>query len=1151
MDLSGGTEKGWEHLWQSLMRLGLDPLDDFPWDPQRPPYPGLSAFQESDSAVFFGRTTEVDNLLNCFQQRLSPSRQGVAIIGPSGSGKSSLLRAGLLPRLRKMSTEWIIVPPFRPTDGETPLSALARRINGLVPPSDQQGWRATSDLLNAEPTALLEISRDLIDYNGKADACVVIVIDQLEELITRASPDQRTRFGEAILAATYSGSPVWVVTTLRSEFLSRFLETPRFAEVVQRQILVGPMTSGRLQEVIEEPARKTGLTFDEGLKERMVEDTTGGDALPLLAYTLRRLYDQVQGRQVRRITDADYMAIGGRYAQAGGVIGVLMTYADQIVESLGPDGTLVVPTLLKMVNLDAHNQPTKRRVSRTEFRNGEERIVEAFVQQRLLTTDRADNGEVMVEVAHEALLRVWSPLETAINAARSDLLARSELERAARDWHVNKRRPSYGLQGERLVVADRLVSRGLVNLDHENLLADFLRASRRADAATRQRNSEQLAERVQGNLNEDPELSILLALAAIEDYGPTARAILALNSAVDKSRLRHSIHGHDGPMLSARYSPDGSRIVTSGEDGKARVWLLADTSEPETVFGAHTGIVGSADFSPDGRTVVSGSEDCTARVWSVGTGAEILRLTGHSGRVRHVAFCPCSEHVITASEDHTAKVWNMSGSVLSTFEGHTGIVLATDVSPDESLLVTASSDHSARVWDLWTGEQLRTLIGHEDWLRSPHFSPDGVRIATASEDGTARVWNASDGSCTEVLNGHSGRVRASVWSPTGDRLLTGSGDGTARVWDSKDFSEKVALRGHKNRVRDADFSPDGIHVVTASEDGIARVWTVEENPDQFVVARYRTRVRSACWSPSGSSLAIAKEDGSAEVVVLGELARRIKLEGHRTRVAKSIFSPDGTTVLTGSSDGTARVWDTASGECLMTIEAHADWIRDIALSHDGERLATASSDKSVSMWSLTTGEKIAELIGHQAPVLSVTFSPDGLHILTASADRTAKIWSIASSIEVLSLDGHGDWVRSANYSPLGDQVVTASEDATARVWDPSTGDSILVMDAHEDWVRSASFAPDGIRIVSASGDRTVRVWRATNGEQLHIFRQHTEMVGSATYDASGTRIVTASHDGTVRIFEDLSLDGLLSKARRRTFRNLTPEERAGYGLEIA
>jgi Novel STAND NTPase 1/TIR domain len=472
-------EDGLTRLRQALQAAELNPGASFAWDPRRSPFPGLAAFQEADAGVFFGRAREIDPLLeflNSSRRRYTGRLLGV--VGPSGSGKSSLAAAGLLPRLRQSRRPWILIPPLRP--GERPLRQLALVLDGAYRAAGRPRSPAElEDALAEGPAALVRMAEELSHLGaGEGEAAVLLVVDQAEELVTLAGRHEGERFLELLHAATRGSGPLWGVVTLRSEFLSPLLQWESAAPFFDEEVLVGPLDRGRLPEVIELPAARAGIDFAPGLVARIVEDTGGGDALPLLAFTLSELVDDAR-------SSGDHVIAAKTYDRLGGVIGALRRRADQVHKSLRTQGLgdVVLPTLMRLVTIGAEGLPTRRRLVRSTLEEREERVIDAFLEARLLASGSRD-GQAIVEVAHEALFRQWRPLAEAVEGSSDDIRLRSELERSAADWRRSGYRDEYLFSGYRLHVAQRLGERDGQPLVQQFLAAGAARERRRETART-------------------------------------------------------------------------------------------------------------------------------------------------------------------------------------------------------------------------------------------------------------------------------------------------------------------------------------------------------------------------------------------------------------------------------------------------------------------------------------------------------------------------------------------------------------------------------------------------------------------------------------------------------------------------------------------
>jgi TIR domain/WD domain, G-beta repeat len=863
-DLTVDSTAARAELMEALRRV--DAVGGLGWPDDRSPFPGLRPFDVEDHRVFFGRSSEVGQLIELLRSPAERAEMAVLlVVGPSGCGKSSLVRAGLLSTMAD-EADWWKLPAILP--GTDPVAALVRQL-ATAGQRLGLGWTVAQVRHQLDDDDLIGLADELL--LAARVRRLLVVVDQFEELLTQTPPGQRARFAQLLHSAL--GGPVQVVATLRSEFLDQLLVDSALAVLPTRIYTLRPLRRDALRDVIEGPARLAGIGIEPDLVARLVADTDSGEALPLLAFTLAQLTESVgRGGQL----------CGIRYDQLGGVQGALTRQADtalaEATTATGRSREEVIAGLLQLVTVDEQGRPLRRRIDRAHLDESLIRELDAFVRRRLVTTD-IDNGRVVVGVAHEAFWSAWAPLAQAIEKNVSALRTRRAVEQAATDWD-NAGHPRTRLW-ERGQLAAAVADIG-AHLQAHELVSDrvelnwteraFLRASIRRDRFRRGRAI--------------TVLSVLLALAviaAVVAVGQQRTAEQQRNVAVSQQVAGQAMELHDtNPALAAQLSLAAYRLAPTMQ---ARDSLLNALANPyATQLTGHFSPVNSVSFSPDGHTLATGSADKTARLWDIRDPHHprpLDILAGHTSDVLSVAFSPDGHTLATASRDTSTRLWDIRDprhpKQLGTLTGHTNGVPSVASSPDGHIVVTGSADNSARLWDIRDPRhpnQLGTLFGHTNTVQSVAFSSDGHTVVTGSSDNTARLWDVQDpGHPSQLgpLSGHTGAIYAVAFSPDGHTVVTTSEDNTARLWDVNDLrrpSQLSTLFGHTTTVYAAAFSHDGHTLATASGDGTARLWDVNDlrRPSQLSTLTGSTPgVIGVAFSQEDRTLATASIDGTARL----------------------------------------------------------------------------------------------------------------------------------------------------------------------------------------------------------------------------------------------------------------------------------------------
>ncbi|MER7315761.1 MULTISPECIES: WD40 repeat domain-containing protein [Streptomyces] len=1110
------------------------------WPRDRSPYPGLDAFAEDEAAVFFGRealAVELTRRLHTSSDR--PADRFLVLVGASGSGKSSLVRAGVMPRLR--DRRWTLVPAFTP--GAHPLGALAAALASAG--GEQEPASAVLRRLRQGPPAL---RAELTRLRGGRFRHVLLVVDQFEEVVTLADERERTQLLDALRFCVEQDTNVRVLATLRVDLLGRLLTTAH-AEICQHPLTVGALGRSQFTQVVESPAALVGLTFAPGVVDIIVDDAGTDDALPLLAYLLQELY--FASGPGGTVTEELYRDLGG-------VAGALARQADHTVYALDhPDGiAFVLRVLLRFITVQGQ-EVARKRVPLAELTDRERCVVDAFVDARLLMSDAAGDGipgqeEPYAQVTHEALFRQWAPLRQEVESRVDQLRERAELERWAEDWERSGRSDDYLLTGERLTLARRR----LTALEESGIAPEPVRVlvqcSQRRDLAFLRRVSDSVGQYALGSAETHPERAILLSLAALGECAPTPSARRGLMAALAASHPRTRVDAHTDTVRHIAWSPDGRRLATASRDGSARV-LDARSGQSLLVLPSDGTMVESVSWSPDSAYVATAGRERVVRVWDAVSGVPVRLLTGATDIVRQVAWSPDGVYVAASSKDTVVRVWEAgTGRLVQELSGHRDDVWGVTWSPDSTRLASASHDQTARVWGLATATAALVLQGHTDFVEGIAWSPDGLSIATGSGDHTARIWDARTGALRLLLRGHTDYVWNLAWSPDSRALASASSDHTVRLVSAQDAKVLAVLRGHTDTVWGVTWSPSGTQLATSSTDGTAIVWDLRPRGAEVVVADgHRGPVNQASWSADEQRIATACDDATVRCWSSEDgapVTEPLRLDDRVWSVAWSPLPGDRRLALS-TNDGLFRVLDDTG---TVLVEQRGEVVESCVWSPDGRRIATGGHDGTVRVREADTGAELTVLTGHQDWVGRVAWSPGGRFLASASDDRTCRLWDVAESRQLTVLRGHDNYVDDVGWSPDERRIVTASGDWTVAVWEATTGRRIDVLKGHEGRVRCVAWSPDGRFVASGSDDRTVRVWSADTFEEAAVVGVHQDKVSSVVWSRDSTRLLTASFDGTARVWSaDPDYDRLEAHARGRVFRTLDADERRRHLLPLA
>jgi WD40 repeat protein/Flp pilus assembly protein TadD len=1133
------------------------------------PYKFLDYYNPEDHDIFFGRDKEIRLL----QQRFYNSRL-LVLHGESGTGKTSLIRAGLIPHLDPESYVPVYVRML-----QDPLKEIKRELTrqlGVedVHPGCPQVTGCDSPLEGGQggvrhSAALRDLLQTITEHVSKT---VVIVLDQFEEFFLRFPEEIREQFKKEFAACVEMPRlDVKFLISLRADYFSYLAQfEDAIPQIFTHQLQLEHLTESQALKAVVKPAERLGIQVDEAMVQikllpELVSEEEGIEP-PLLQIVCDALYQNAQSKGRQEIGMADYEAIGdvkgclGRYLdtklrQFGEKQPIARAVLKALVTTEGTKRASFVEELLSRMRSISSSPPLVGGV-----RGGGEltedtlkqNYLDKFVRDRLVRVEEIE-GKARYELTHEYLVKhieawieesereVTKVLELIDRAyetyqATGMLLERSALQMikpheeqlvlpSEKQTFVERSKTQVRKQRRGLMVkvgiallVVALVVGGILGYQtyqqyQETIRQRDIAITERQKAEEQRKRAENQTEIAQENLKQSQ--------------------INEIEALIQTSKALFTVHDELGALVTAVKAGKNLKQTDGAVAWKNQVILhlreVVDGVHEKNRLKAHKGYVASIAFSRNGTLIASGGMDGTIKFWKTADGNKI-RTIQQGGIVNSVAFHP-DDTLLASGGVSSIVLWKVAdGSKITELDWDETvcgpIVRSVSFSPDGRLLASGREDGSVILCDSVDGKSI-ILSGHTDVVESVAFSPDGTLLASGSRDKTIKLWKVANGSEIRTLYGHADQVRSVAFSPDGMLLASGSFDKTIKLWKVSNGSEIRTLLGHTDQVESVDFSPNGMLFASAStgdtlSNSIIKLWRVTDGREILTLYGDSGNVT---FSPDSTLLV---SGGWDQTITLWKIDARetIPLSQHFRFIYAIDFSVNGTLLVLGG-DQSGKLLKIAEGNEVKTLSTTADGIDSsrsdevVDFSPDGTLLAVGTKDGIIKLWEVADGSEIRTFAGHSGQIKSVAFSPDGTLLASGSADKTVKLWKVSDSSEIKTLSGHNDEISSIAFSLDGTMLASGSHDGTIKLWEVTEGSEINTLCEHSRLISLIKFSPDGRLLASvsnpggvlSSSDTTIKLWNVAEGREIRTLIGFSDIVQSIDFSPDGTLLVSGSSGG--------------------------------------
>jgi len=1157
-----GYEQAYGQLLESLP--GSRPVgvyDEFDPTQAQNPFKGLEAFQQTDAHFFFGRERMIQRSLNRMQET-----HFLAFVGASGSGKSSLVRAGILPALRNgkiPGSETWRTALFTP--GAKPLESLITRITPYLEEDDTRTMERTIRNIQ-DPDIVRQYVEDILD-DAPRESRLLIVIDQFEEVFTRASVAEAKRFIDTLVkVVTAPDMRLQFIVTMRADFFGSLSEYPRLAELFEQQnmIIVTEMTAANIRRAIEGPVEAVGLTYEDGLVDRILDDVRSQPgSLPLLQYALRQLFDKRDGAVLTHEA----------YDEIGGVRRALAQHAEEIYSTLTEvQQETARRLLLRLVEVGDSGEATRRKVPRTELKFSDiaegdvDEVIDILtaadsrllIASREISTDEASNSVPItwLEVSHEALIREWDRFKTWVSSRLEDLQYSTELRKLSQDWVASGRDSAYLLVGKRLTRAEVWIE----DADANDLQREYIAASLEARHEREQAEQERQRRELELERKNAARLRLLAILLVIGFIGSLIGVFITVSQRNELETITEQLSERTDELeaqsevlertaaesQSLALSAEADRAFADRETDLSLALALEATGITDPPIRAQSTlnnialaagtrrVIDTSDltilslaYNPDASQLVTGLDNGEIVIWDVSSGREVLRWEAHNGSVNSVAYHPDGTRIVSSASgsSQNLRVWDATGGTeIYTVPYHSSRVTSVSYTPDGEFFVSASEDQTYAVFrsdtfevvhssqrdiDIETVDVTEDILN--DWLIAV-ADTDTIAIVNRSWETVSTIIPADFGLPGDIT---SMRIRAN-----GSMIIAGFATGEVGLWNARNGSLIQTFPGADSGANAVDFLPRDNKVIAGFSDGTMRIWdvTTSRQTDLFTLD---SAIRDLAVNRSQVRMAVSLE-GQMRIWDIQGSAEVQRFNGHGGQVSAVAYHPNGELILSGSFDRTLILWNAENADVVRTFSGHEGAVVALDFNADGSRFISSANDQTARIWTTETGEVTLTFEGHEGNITTVAWHPSSTLVATGGFDNRVLVWDANTGEIQQELLGHEGSIASLQFSNDGTMLLSGSFDDTLKIWNMDSGEEITTLSGHTGSVFAGSFNADATQVVSGAADNTVRTWDVASGREIRRFEGHNRVINQVSFVTDSNAILSASSDGTLRLWDTTS-----------------------------